>query len=158
MYKNFDLSFFFNGVQNVDLYNQYRSRAGMAAGDVTTKDENKLREVQDYWTPENQSNSQTRIALNDDNINSRTSSWWVEKGSYFKLRNLQLGYTLPKSLISRVNIEFLRIYIGGINLFAITKYSGYDPEFSSTDALQTNWDFGTYPVPRTFNLGFTLNF
>jgi len=157
-YKNFDLSLFFNGVQNVDLYNQYRSRAGMAAGDVTTKDENKLREVQDFWTPENKSNTQTRIALNDDNINSRTNSWWIENGSYLKLRNVQLGYTFPSAITSRMNIQNLRIYIGGVNLFTITKYEGYDPEFSSTNPLSTNVDFGTYPVPRTFNVGINLNF
>jgi TonB-linked SusC/RagA family outer membrane protein len=157
-YKNFDLSMFFNGVQNVDLYNQYRSRAGMAAGDVTTKDENKLREVQDFWTPENPTNAQTRIALNDDNINSRTSSWWIEDGSYLKLRNLQFGYTLPTTITRRFNVESLRIYVGGSNLFTITKYKGYDPEFSSTNPLSTNVDYGTYPVPRTFNLGLNLNF
>jgi TonB-linked SusC/RagA family outer membrane protein len=157
-YSNFDLSLFFNGIQNVDLYNQYRSRAGMAAGDVTTKDENKLREVQDFWTPENHTNSQTRIALNDDNINSRISSWWIESGSYFKLRNLQLGYTIPSNITGRLNVESLRIYIGGSNLFTITKYKGYDPEFSSTNPLSTNVDFGTYPVPRNFILGLNLNF
>lgn len=157
-YKAFDFSFAFLGEQGVDVYNYYRSRAGLASGDNTSKDENKLREVLNYWTPDNPVKNQTRISITDENNNGRTSSWWIEDGSFLRLRDIQLGFTLPENLSKKLSISRLRIYAGATNLLTLTKYSGYDPEVRSSNILSTNIDGGNYPVPRSFTFGVTVDF
>jgi hypothetical protein len=156
-YKNFDLNLLLQGVQNVDMYNRYRSRAGLASGNETSKDENKLRVVQDYWTPENPVTNQTRLGLGDFNDNDRISTWWIEDASFLRVRNLQIGYSLPGSIIDRIGISGARIFIGGENLLTFTNYSGYDPEISSTSAFGAI-DDGTYPVPRFYQGGLSVSF
>lgn len=160
-YGMFDLNAVFAGVHNMHVYNGYRARAGSASGDPTTKDENKLTDVLDYWTSDNPVNDQTRIALTDFNNNTRMSSWWIEDASFLRLRNLQLGVTLPSNITKTVNISNLRIYIGGENLFILTKYSGYDPEIASRNPLGDDGglvDDGKYPNPRIFTCGINVNF
>ncbi|MCO6480104.1 MAG: TonB-dependent receptor [Phaeodactylibacter sp.] len=156
-YKLFDLNILFQGVQNVDLYNRYRSRANLAAGNETSKDENKLRSVQDYWTPDNPVRDQTRLGLGDYNDNDRISTWWIEDASFLRVRNLQVGFTLPNSLMNNLRIRNLRIFIGGENLLTFTKYSGYDPEISSISPFGTV-DDGAYPVPRFYQAGLSVSF
>lgn len=156
-YGAFDLNILMQGVQNVDLYNFYRSRAVLAAGNSTAKDENKLREVQNYWTPDNTDTDITRIGLGDLNNNGRISTWWIEDASFLRLRNLQLGVTLPAELTQRINVKNVRIYIGGENLLTFTKYTGYNPEISSTDSFGAV-DYGTYPVPRFYQAGISASF
>ena len=160
-YKNFDLNIFFQGAHNIDVYNRFMSRTGMASGDETTKDENKLSSVANYWTPENTVTDQTGISLTDYNRNSRISSWWLEDASFLRLRNMQLGYSLPSNLINSIGISMLRVFVGGENLFVITKYSGYDPELSDKDPLGGDSgliDDGRYPVPRVYNIGLNVTF
>ena len=157
-FNNFDLNIFFIGVGNVDVYNQFRSRSGLAAGDATSKDENKLLEVSNYWTPGNPVGDHTGIGLSDFNNNARFSSWWLEDASFFRLKNIQLGYTIPDRITSKVNISKCRLYVGGENLLVITKYNGYDPEVSTIGILNGNVDNGTYPVPRVITFGLNVNF
>jgi hypothetical protein len=99
-----------------------------------------------------------------------TASEWLENGSYLRLQTLSLGYTLPKTLTSRVNIEKVRFYLTATNLLTITGYSGIDPEVNATPSGTTsfvgglrifptlNMDFGTYPRARTFTLGASITF
>jgi TonB-linked SusC/RagA family outer membrane protein len=157
-YLNLDLNLFFFGVQNVDVYNAFRSRGGLAAGDVTSKDENKLVDVNNYWTSDNPVDDQTGIGLSDFNNNARFSSWWLEDASFLRLKNVQFGYTLPEKILKSINISNCRLYVGGENVFVITKYKGYDPEVSSTNILQGNVDYGRYPIPRVFTFGISANF
>lgn len=157
-YRNFDLNVFFMGVQNVDVYNQFRTSSGLAAGDATSKDENKLVDVNNYWTPQNSGSTETGIGLSDFNNNARMSSWWLEDASFLRLRNLQIGYTIPENVISKIGIARCRIYAGGENLFVITKYKGYDPEVSGSSILFGNVDNGRYPTPRVFTFGLSANF
>jgi TonB-linked SusC/RagA family outer membrane protein len=157
-YKLFDLNFLLQGVQNVDLYNQYRSRAGLAAGDAASKDESKLRMVQDYWTPENPVTDQTRIGLADYNDNARISTWWIEDASFLRLRNLQVGVTLPDGWLERLRMRNLRFFVGGENLFVITNYTGYDPEVANPNPNGDLVDSGTTPVPRLFITGLSIGF
>lgn len=156
-YGMFDLNILLQGVKNVDLYNAYRSRAALAAGSSSAKDENKLREVQNYWTPENTDTDITRIGLGDLNNNGRISTWWLEDASFFRLRNMQLGFTMPKKITERFKMNNLRIYIGGENLLTFTKYKGYNPEISSTKSFGAV-DYGTYPVPRFYQAGISASF
>ena len=104
---------------------------------------------------------------NSDNYSSARSSYYVEKGDYLRLRNLQLGYTLPTSLVNKAGMDRLRIYLQGQNLFTFTKYTGIDPDVSVSNYtegyqggrdLSLGVDFGKYPVPRTVLFGLQAEF
>ncbi|MFS6556601.1 hypothetical protein VPJ68_14260, partial [Parabacteroides distasonis] len=84
--------------------------------------------------------------------NFDNSSRFVENGAYFRLKNAQIGYTLPKKVTDKIKCSRLRFYITASNLFTITKYSGYDPEVGS------GVDYGNYPQSRTFTFGLNANF
>ena len=84
------------------------------------------------WTGEGTSNRLPRYTQSvDENENWRSSDLWVEDAAYFRLKNAQLGYTLPQSLTQKIMINTLRLFVSGTNLFTFTKYSGFDPETSS---------------------------
>jgi hypothetical protein len=107
-----------------------------------------------------------RITANDNNQNlTRFSNFYVEDGSYARLRNLQLGYTFSKGISNAMHMASLRLYISGQNLFTFTKYSGLDPEIgygrSYTDAssaLNRGVDLGNYPTSRTYLVGANIAF
>lgn len=101
-----------------------------------------------------------RAATNDVNRNNRMSDRFIEDGSYIRLSNLSLGYTLPHAWIEKIQIEKLRVYVSAQNLFTITSYSGYDPEIGSFNqsALLQNIDMGHYPAPRMFTFGLNVSF
>jgi hypothetical protein len=155
-YKNFDFSLFLYGVQNVDIYNQFRANAGLAT-DPDSKDNNKLREVMNFWSPYHKTNSQVRANFNDPNDNNRISSFFLENASFLRVKNVQIGYELPSELISPLNIKKIRIFLSAVNLITFTRYSGYDPEIGSKDNLNFGVDQGTYPLPRTFMAGIQLD-
>lgn len=94
------------------------------------------------------------------NNNARVSDRFIEDGSYIRLRNLTVGYTLPQDLLSRFNIRTLRVYFSGQNLFTITGYSGHDPEVGSDtqDPLLFGVDIGNYPSQRIFTFGLNFGF
>jgi len=87
-------------------------------------------------------------------------SWAIEDGSFLRLNNLTIGYSLPKSLLSKIKLEQLRVYATGYNLWTWTKYTGYDPEIGSNgqNVLQTGADFGRYPLARMFSVGVNCKF
>ena len=92
------------------------------------------------------------IANPYNTINNAVSSRFVESGSYFRLKNIQLGYTFPRTLISHIGLSKLRVYASCSNLFTITHYSGYDPEVGG------GVDYGNYPQARTFLMGLQVTF
>jgi hypothetical protein len=118
------------------------------------------------WHGEGTSNTVPRITANDNNQNlTRFSNFYVEDGSYARLRNLQLGYTFSKGVSSAMHMASLRLYISGQNMFTFTKYSGLDPEIgngrSYTDAssaLNRGVDLGNYPTNRTYLVGANIAF
>ncbi|WP_161599506.1 SusC/RagA family TonB-linked outer membrane protein [Hymenobacter nivis] len=118
------------------------------------------------WHGEGTSNTVPRIAANDNNQNlTRFSNFYVEDGSYARLRNLQLGYTFSKSVSNAMRMASLRLYVSGQNMFTFTKYSGLDPEIgygrSYTDAssaLNRGVDLGNYPTSRTYLVGANIAF
>ena len=128
---------------------------------------NKISGLEDKaWHGAGTSNDVPRIAANDNNQNmTRFSNFYVEDGSYARVRNLQLGYTFGKGLITDMRMSSLRLYVSGQNLFTFTKYSGADPEIgngrSYTDgasALNRGVDLGNYPTNRTYLVGANLTF
>ena len=86
------------------------------------------------------------------------NSYFVEDGSYFRLKNLQLGYTLPSAISDKVRMESLRIYVQGTNLLTITDYEGYDPEIISYDNLSLGVDRRIYPVSKVLTIGTNIRF
>jgi TonB-linked SusC/RagA family outer membrane protein len=154
-YKNFDFNLFFEGVYGNHIYNSRRSEIGLAT-EPTTKNWNRLRETLDFWTPENPSTTMTRASVVDVNDNSRMSTWFVEDGSYLRLKNIQLGYTLPENTIP--SVLNLRIYVSAANLLTFTGYSGLDPEINSDNPTSSGFDRGNYPIPRTYLAGIQIKF
>ena len=151
-YKAVSLSYILRGVQDFQVVNL--NRQGMSTAGGTT---NQLREVLNYWTPENKSQTQTGIGIGPyDGMTSR----WVEDGSFVRLQNVTLSFNVPQRLTSRFNMGTLRLYAAGQNLHTWTKYTWYDPEVSSrgTNDLELGWDDSSYPGVRTFTLGLNVGF
>ncbi|MNI38652.1 TonB dependent receptor [compost metagenome] len=163
-YKNFNLSFFLQGVQGNDILNATRIYTeGM------WEPRNQSATVLNRWSPTNKNSTIPRPDLNttEDNYNTKISSRFVEKGSYLRLKSLTLGYTIPKQVLEKWKINKLRFYVTGENLLTFTKYSGLDPEVSmysatNQEAVSSNMspgiDFGTSPQARTFIVGLNLTF
>ena len=108
------------------------------------------------WTGDGTSNKIPRFVIGD-NVNWQSSDLYVKDGDYFRLKNIQLGYTLPQKLTNHVFISNLRIYVAAENLITLTKYDGFDPEISS-GGTSLGIDRGVYPQARTLSLGFNLTF
>ena len=118
---------------------------------------------ENHWTPTNPSDRYARALPNggdNSSLNNVPSSVWVEDGSFLKLKNLSIGYTLPTSLLSKYSISRLRIYVSSHNLFTITGYKGLDPEIGMQggSATQNGIDNGTYPSSRYFTFGINVTF
>ncbi len=167
-FMGFDMSLMIQGVYGVDIYNNAAREVNLASNipGEYVKDPNKWVSVLDYWRPDNTSAEGPRAIVTDPNNNSRISSWWLEDGSYLRIKNLQVGYTLPVTLVNRVHISNLRIYVSAQNLYTFTKYSGLDPEVGTTShttnvgapTLNVGVDDGIYPQARTFSLGIQVDF
>ena len=145
-YKGFDLSIFLQGIAGNKIINANRfwSEAMAVAQNQTTATLNR-------WTGEGTSNSMPRAVFNDPNKNTRPSDRYVENGSYLRLKNVTLGYTLPTTLVKKAKLSTARFYISTQNLLTLTKYSGFDPEVG-TNGIDNN----VYPVTRTFTVGVNL--
>lgn len=147
-YKNFDLQIFLQGVAGNDIYNANRIwQEGMAVP------QNQTAKVLDRWTGEGTSNSVPRAVYSDPNKNARHSSRFVEDGSYLRIKNLTLGYTLPENLSKRAYLQTVRLYMSCQNLYTFTKYSGFDPEVGANGV-----DLSTYPLTRTVSFGVNVKF
>ncbi|MDF7814726.1 TonB-dependent receptor [Hymenobacter sp. YC55] len=161
-YKGFDLQVSLVGSLGNDLVNA--NKGWWYSGSYNY---NKISGLEnEAWHGEGTSNSVPRIVANDNNQNlTRFSNFYVEDGSYARMRNLQLGYTLPKAASSVLRMSSLRLYVSAQNLFTITNYSGLDPEIgygrSYTDApsaLNRGVDLGNYPTTRTYLVGANIAF
>lgn len=151
-YKGFDLSVILGSAFGHKLYNGNKYfYEGMNSGS------NFLRSSLDAWRPDNTNTSVPRAIYQDPNGNMKESDRFLENGNFLRLRQLQLGYTIPKQLTMKAKIERLRFYVSGENLFTITGYDGIDPEFSR-GVLNTGVDKMIYPFTRSFTIGAQLSF
>ena len=148
-YQNFDLSFFLQGVQGNDVYNLNRYITENALYGTT----NGTTRVLGRWTGAGTSNDVPRAINGDPNNNLRISTHYIEDGSYVRLKNLTLGYTLPRGLLTRISASQIRLYFTAQNLVTLTKYTGYDPEVSASGI-----DLGIYPQSRVFIGGINVGF
>jgi len=150
---NFDLAIFFQGSQGNKIYN------GLAQDlQSTNLQMNYAKSTLNAWTPTNQSDI-PRVTANDPNLNSQTSSRFLEDGSYFRMKTLQLGYTLKDDFAKKLKIGSFRTYVSADNLFTITKYTGFNPDLGRTGTIfDRGVDYGhvAYPLARTISLGIQL--
>ena len=152
-YKNWDFLAQFYGTFGNDIYNLNKDRYfGTDGVNVIAGTYDKA------WRPDNTNTDVPRLSVNDSNGNhNKPSTFFVEDGSYMRLKLLQIGYTLPKNVLGPKMSA--RISISAQNLFTITGYSGMDPETAATGSVtQAGIDWTGYPNPRTFLLGVNLNF
>lgn len=153
-YKNFDLGMFFQGTLGNDIWNANKGVFASAGR------KNILAEAYtNAWFKEGDNATYPRITNSDSNDNFRGSSFYVENGSFLRLQNIQLGYTLPRSLAEKTKLfSNCRIYASGQNLFTFTKYTGLDPEVGVDNAMNLGVDQSRYPSSRTVLFGVNLQF
>ena len=149
-YKQFDLGFLIVGTYGNDVFNGIRRR------DLNST--NLSVDMLDRWTGEGTSNTIPRFTFNDTNLNNRISDLYIEDASFIRLKNIQIGYTLPGNLLNRINARNWRIYISAENLFTLTQYTGADPEIGALSSFDIGIDRGVYPQARTFRLGTSISF
>jgi TonB-linked SusC/RagA family outer membrane protein len=149
-YKSFDFSLFVLGSYGNDIYN------ATVRYDFTYV--NRPVSELNRWTGEGSTNENPRVSVTDPNQNARVSNRFVEDGSFLRIKNVQLGYTLPKSISNRLKIDKFRVYVSAQNLLTFTQYSGLDPEIGALSALEIGIDRGFYPQARTFLGGVQLAF
>ena len=154
-YGGFDMDFNFQGVYGNKILNLNRRYIDNMEGNV-----NGTKVALDRWkSPENPGSGWVnRANRKQTGSNGRTSTWHLEGGSYLRLQNLSLGYTLPRNFTQKFKVEKLRVYVSGQNLFTITNYSGYNPEVNARPSqnLTPGEDYGTYPLARTYMFGLNL--
>ncbi|WP_419698804.1 TonB-dependent receptor [Mucilaginibacter sp. NFX135] len=154
----FDINMFFQGTQGNKIYNGLRQDL-----ESTNLDFNYAKSMLNAWTPTNHSDI-PRAVTSDPNFNNRTSTRFLESGSYLRMKTLQIGYTLNSALVKKMRITSLRVYASADNLFTITNYTGFNPDLGRATSAQLSIldrgvDFGhvAYPLARTISLGIQLS-
>jgi TonB-linked SusC/RagA family outer membrane protein len=150
-YKGFDLAVFFQGVSGAEVYNDYKHLTDFSSIWPGTNFGTRTLEA---WSPTNTGSTIPMLTLTDTNNEGRFSSYFIENGSYLKLRNLQLGYTFSKETLDAVKIKGARVYLQGQNLFTIMDTKGSD-RYTGVDPENPNF---AYPIARSFTLGLNLTF
>jgi TonB-dependent starch-binding outer membrane protein SusC len=139
-YKGFDLSALASGASGNLVFNGIRASVEGGGGW-----DNYSKNMLNRWTPSNTETDVPRVVMFDPNKNGRASSRWLEDGSYLRLTNIQLGYSLPAAAYSKIRASKLRVYVSGQNLVTLTKYSGFDPDFGNDGLFDRAIDQGSYP-------------
>lgn len=154
-YKNFDLTAFLYGSSGNDIYNYNRwwtdfwpSFQGQKSKDL----------LYNSWTPERPNATVPKATnLNNFSTNAESNSYYIENGSFLRLKNIQIGYKLPEAIISKAGLTSAKVYIQGVNLFTITDYTGLDPELGGGDTFY-GVDRGNYPLVKQYLIGINLGF
>jgi TonB-linked SusC/RagA family outer membrane protein len=161
-YRAFDVNAYFYGVYGNKILNYQQSSLQSFQNRGFVGVENvSLQYYQNRWTSSNPSNVYTRATYSDAQILSNVpSSTWIENGSFLKLKNVTVGYTLPKSITDRVSVAKVRLYFSTQNLFTITSYTGLDPEIGiqGGNPTQNGIDNGTYPGSKFYTVGLNVTF
>ena len=171
-FKGFDLSLFIQGVYGNKVFNQvYRIANQLGEGNYSVESyDNYWREetTVSVWDPETQQPTSVtlparqgadwpRPSVIDNNGNNRVSARWIQDGSYLRLRNIELGYTIPSKILSHVRgVANLRIYLQAQNLLTLTKLYGYDPDFINDGIFNRGYSNGSYPSPTSILVGVKL--
>ncbi len=158
-YKGFDFTMFFNGSQGNDIYNhnQIFNFPNFPNGNRTTA-------VLDSWRPDNTNASMPALSNSLKGVEVNANDFFVEDGSFFRLKNLQVGYSLPSVTTDKMGMQNFRIYLQGTNLFTVTGYNGIDPEIlprsigGQAENLNMGIDSRTYPLSQIFTIGLNIKF
>jgi len=152
-YKNFDVSVFLQGSQGNDVMNiqRYDTESGTGYANATKGFLDKS------WSGEGSTDKYHKISQKQG-LNNSVSDYFVEDGSFLRVKNVQIGYNFADSFSKRLKASQLRVYVGAQNLFTLTGYSGLDPEIGSADPKLNGIDQGYYPQARTFMLGINAKF
>lgn len=147
-YKSFDLNMTFYGVQGNQIWNDVLAFTDLSGTSTAS--------LYNHWTTTNY-NAKTPLPGTYAQYQGTPNSYFIENGSYLKLKNLQLGYTIPSTKLKAVGIQNLRVYLQGANLFTLTKYTGLDPEISGS-VTDFGVDEAIYPNQRQLLVGLNLTF
>ncbi len=160
-FKGFDVSAFFIGSQGNDIYNYNKIYTDFP----TFFNGNRSTRLVNSWTPSNTNTSIPALSQTITNAETNPNSYFVEDGSFFRLKNLQIGYTFDSSLTDKIGLDSFRIYAQGTNLFTVTDYSGMDPEVrgridssGNYDNLTLGVDNQLYPMSKIYTLGLNVKF
>ena len=171
-YKGFDLTVFFSGSYGNDVINYNRRFLENVRANnnlLTTATDYAKLGVIDASLPAddyrnlyviNTDSRLPRVSASSTNVNNRMSDLYIEDGSYIRLQNVSLSYTLPKHIVKKAYLENVKVYMNLQNVYTWTKYDGYDPEVGAMygDALMTGLDYGRYPSPRIYTFGLNISF
>ncbi|MFS4492290.1 SusC/RagA family TonB-linked outer membrane protein [Maribacter sp. 2308TA10-17] len=152
-YKGFDLSAFFNGSQGNEIYNYNKIYTDFP----TFVNSNRSTRVLDSWTPTNTDATLPALSLGGTG-ETRPSTYFVEDGSFLRLKNLQLGYSLPSKITEKIGANSVRVYLQGTNLLTFTEYTGFDPEINArgNDQINLGIDSNVYPQAKILTFGINL--
>ncbi|TDN37332.1 TonB-dependent receptor [Hymenobacter sp. UV11] len=164
-YSNFDFKILLYGVKGAEAVNAGAFNLSKSSNFAGLWN-NFYADRMDRWTPSNPNSDQPRVTSKDTNngggYNDKFSSRYVEDASYLRARNMELGYSLSPTVLNKIRVTGFRVFASVDNVFTITKYRGLDPEISATgyynNPLAYGVDFGNYPQPRTYRLGFNVQF
>lgn len=153
-YKGFDFTIFGQG-SGGNLINSNLYRGLMPTSSFTNWHE----DINNRWTPTNTNTDIPRVVWNDPNNNQRDSNrpGWLQKGDYFRINTISLGYTFGNDLLGKLKMQSARVYFTMQNVHTFASYKGYNPDFQA-GILNPGFDFGTYPRPRTSMIGLQIKF
>jgi hypothetical protein len=147
-YKGFDFSVLFYSSIGNDILRNYERQQPLA---------NQLDYQINRWTGDGSTNEYPRLTTGA-NRNGVLSDFYIEDGSFIRIKNLQLGYSLPQSIVSKIHATKVRAYFSVNNLLTLTGYRGFDPDFAAGGPIGAGIDYGFYPQARTFMGGININF
>ena len=153
-YKGFDASLFFTGSVGNEIYNYQKVYSDFPS----FVDGNRSTRVLDSWTPDNPNAKLPALSTTISNDEINPNSYFVEDGTYMRLKNLQIGYTFSDDIAEKIAMESLRIYVVGTNLLTVTGYDGIDPEVVAYDNLTLGVDNDIYPQAKIYTIGVTFKF
>ena len=147
-YKAFDISGMIYSAIGQEIIRNYERQQPYA---------NQLGYMVDRWTGPGSTNENPRVTT-EATRNNLFSSYYVEDGSFARLKNIQIGYSFPAPKLKKIKVESFRIYVSANNLITLTRYQGFDPDLGSSSALSSGVDYGFYPQAKTFMGGVQLKF
>jgi TonB-linked SusC/RagA family outer membrane protein len=148
-YKGIDFTIDFYAQGGNNIYNAKRAqRLGNENYDLDF--------YENHWTGEGSTNEYPSADLTGDNMLPNT--WYIEKGDFIRIRNIQIGYTLPRKTVNLIGIAGMRVYVNASNPFTFFKYNGFSPEIASSNSISQGIDLNVYPMSATYNLGINVNF
>jgi len=147
-WKGLNVALDFNGQVGNEVFNAKKA--------VRFGTENFEESFLDRWTGPGTSNSEPRVT--NAGWNYQVSDWYLSDGSYLKLRNVRVGYSLPGSWLNPAGVQRTELYVNGTNLFTLTDYPGYTPEIGSNNVLASGLDTGLFPIARTITIGINATF